>query len=324
MKLSRILFLSVSCLLLAGCNEVDLRGTGPVGRSAPSTMANSEHNRLPDRQQQGTLPFERPIRRQRRKAECGRSVTPGENAVGFSSPSSGLWGDFPAWLDEARKYDGLYAGHGNMTVDIANPVIVGDPAYNEFGENKMLVRMWNFVLTGAGSGLLERRYRIYDKQALWGGVFAHWCLMHAENPDNDLPYQSVTGNAADAALWLDFGEASEPVIGAIMVVEREGRLHVTFCVGAIFSEPDKGDGPMTRLYLAFGGDENNRVGLAAYDARSVQAFRLPTGYVPGKDLFALEKSPWVERFKREWHEGASHIRQIGGTPVRALPGKNTI
>jgi len=289
-KRCHLMILGASCLFLGGCSEMEMRGVGPVGMAAPV-----------DHQGAGSTAMAalRPSRRQRRNAEWGRHVRPGDNLSCLASASGSPCCDFPAWLREAQKFEGLYAGHNPQhTGNAARPRLTNSRRFNEYGENLALLQMWKHALPAMHE---ERKYPVYDARVAWSGVFVHWCLTRTLNPKTDTVFQSVAGDPSVGENWLQYGIGCEPCFGAVMVVEKDSRCHIAFCVGAIHMPLQAGDKPEDygKAYIGFGGTHGNGVGMALFAASDVRAFRLPPGYRPCKEHFKLECSSWVDRYQQK-------------------------
>lgn len=289
MRCGHLIFLGAVCLFLAGCSEIEIHGTGPAGRSLPVDRR-GEHS--------PTLAVQRPSRRPRRNAEWGRLVRPGENASCLASVTGSPCCDFPVWLHEAQKFNGLYAGHNLQDAsNAAMPRLFNNPEFNEYGENLALVHMWNHAILHMRK---QRKYRIYDKRAPWSGIFAHWCLTQVINPRTKTAYEGVAGDPSVVENWLKYGKACEPCFGALMVVNKNGSRYVIFCVGAsvVPVRADDGIEEYKKVYLGFGGDQGNRVCISVIEISDVEAFRLPVGYRPCREHFKLEHSAWGEPYRQ--------------------------
>lgn len=294
MKLGHFIFLGASGLFLASCSEIEMRAVGPVGTVVP---VKHEHD---ENRSQNPLALG-PSRRQRHNAEQGRIVRPGENASCLAAAMGGPCCDFPAWLTEAQKFDGLYAGHGPQDIsNAAKPQLFNNPQFNEYGESIALVQMWEHLALAVQTHK-QRKYRTYDKRAPWSGVFAHWCLTHAINPKTGTAYKSVAGDPAAAESWLEYGTMCDPCFGALMVVKKDTGCQIAFCVGSAFAPVELSNGAQEykKVYFGFGGDQGNHVRMSAFAVSDIQAFRLPPGYRPCKEHFKLEHSFWTEHYKQK-------------------------
>lgn len=99
--------------------------------------------------------------------------------------------------------------------------------------------------------------RATDDETPWCASFACWCLEEAGIP---------SPRSARARDFLAWGRAIEdPVPGCIVVLDRgDGRGHVGFYVG----------GDEHVVYL-LGGNQSDRVCVAAYERRRVHGYRMP-------------------------------------------------
>ncbi len=101
--------------------------------------------------------------------------------------------------------------------------------------------------------------RATDDETPWCSAFVNWCLWKA----------GIRGtNSARARSWLEFGlRMPEPMPGAIAVLKRGSNPalgHVGFYIG---EEP-------RRVFL-LGGNQSNRVTIAAYEAKDILGYRWP-------------------------------------------------
>jgi len=107
-------------------------------------------------------------------------------------------------------------------------------------------------------------------------------------------------NAALAKNWLNYGEPAIPCFGALMVAEEGDHYYPAFCAGALTLP--LGPARTEPVYLGLGvrpgsGGEGCRIGLVAFAASQIAAFRLPPHYHPGKEDFKLDYTPWAEQFR---------------------------
>lgn len=107
------------------------------------------------------------------------------------------------------------------------------------------------------------------KENAWCAAFVTFCLEEAG---------VKTQKAVGARSYEAFGEPAPLFRGAIVVLERDGQKHVTFLVG---SDRDL----WNHVYL--GGNQANRVSLAAFPHHRVVAVRKPKGFVIPVKLGAL-------------------------------------
>jgi len=97
-----------------------------------------------------------------------------------------------------------------------------------------------------------------DDETPWCGVFVAACIDPAGLP---LPRYWMRAKA-----WADWGiRLTAPAPGCIVVFERKGGGHVGFVVG----RTERG------LLLVLGGNQGNRVGIAAFDPARVVAYVWP-------------------------------------------------
>jgi uncharacterized protein (TIGR02594 family) len=76
-----------------------------------------------------------------------------------------------------------------------------------------------------------------------------------------------------AKAWLDWGTAlNVPVLGCVVVFERTGGGHVGLVVGY----------DRTNNLLVLGGNQNNRVSIAAFSRARVAGYRWPAGQALGE------------------------------------------
>lgn len=107
-----------------------------------------------------------------------------------------------------------------------------------------------------------RRLRAWyaDDETPWCGTFVAHCIEAQGLP---LPKYWMRAKA-----WADWGERlTEPEVGCIVVFERQGGGHVGFVVGRT------ADGRL----LVLGGNQGNRVCVAAFDRARVLAYVWPPG-----------------------------------------------
>lgn len=99
-----------------------------------------------------------------------------------------------------------------------------------------------------------------DDETPWCGVYVAQCIKHA---GHDLP--KLWMRAKD---WLNWGVAiPRPVYGCVVVFERKGGGHVGFVVGL----DQRGN------LMVLGGNQGNRVSVAAFDRQRVVGYRWPKG-----------------------------------------------
>lgn len=99
-----------------------------------------------------------------------------------------------------------------------------------------------------------------DDATPWCGVFVAACLSDVGLPKPKHWYR--------ARAYLDYGTAlTMPVMGAIVVFERTGGGHVGFTVG----RNERG------ALMVLGGNQGDRVSIAAFDPSRVLGYRWPIG-----------------------------------------------
>jgi len=109
-----------------------------------------------------------------------------------------------------------------------------------------------------------------DDETPWCGTFVAHCMWHAG--------YAVPKFWMRAKEWASWGRALDiPVVGCIVVLERNGGGHVGFVVG----QDDRGN------LLVLGGNQGNKVSIAAFPRLRAVAYRWPTA-VP---LFHLDPLP---------------------------------
>jgi len=99
-----------------------------------------------------------------------------------------------------------------------------------------------------------------DDETPWCGVFVAECMK-----ESDIPLPAAWFRAKG---WLDWGvPIFAPMVGCVVVFARTGGGHVGLVVGR---------DPASRL-LVLGGNQGNRVGVAAFDMSRVLGYRWPAG-----------------------------------------------
>lgn len=134
----------------------------------------------------------------------------------------------PAWLSEARRWLGMKEIPG--------------PKHNTTIQSwlKQLGAWWT------------------DDETPWCGVFVAHCMRAT---GHKLPKHWYRAKG-----WLDWGTAiKKPVVGCVVVLEREGGGHV-FIATAI---DNKG------RIVGIGGNQGNQVSIAAFDAHRIVGYRWP-------------------------------------------------
>lgn len=97
-----------------------------------------------------------------------------------------------------------------------------------------------------------------DDETPWCGVFVAHCFRAAGVP---LPKHWYRAKG-----WLDWGDKlTEPVLGCVVVLEREGGGHVFIAIGQ----------DAAGRIVGIGGNQGNAVSVAAFDRGRVLAYRWP-------------------------------------------------
>lgn len=333
MRIAAFFFLAAAAFLLGGCSQMPSQAFGAQGLGAPLPLEGEEP--LP----RAVLP-QRPMRRRRRNAALGRSVPPGENAAcNGCGGSAGC--DYPAWLFEAQKQNGLYIGLSAQAAALDNVrqslPLVFSPAGFAAAANSFLAPLTAQRRGQAAQGSLPA---LLQKTPSWGGLFADWCFTHAVNPKTGRFYAGPAKGVAVAENWLHYGIGSEACLGALMLARQGDTYFPAFCVGALSVPVHKtAGGEMRRetVYLGLGAkagaspgfDFGSRIGFVAFAAADIAAFRLPQGYQPCKEHFKLEHTPWAELFRekirlrqqREQNAAAKTAAQPQEISAKAAPAK---
>lgn len=109
------------------------------------------------------------------------------------------------------------------------------------------------------------RQWLIDLGAWWRDDETAWCGVAAGHWIRSCGYR-VPRSPWRARAWLDWGlEIDEPCIGAVAIYSRKGGGHVNFLVGQT---------PDGRL-LGIGGNQGNRVSIAAFDPARLIGLRWP-------------------------------------------------
>lgn len=94
-----------------------------------------------------------------------------------------------------------------------------------------------------------------EDETPWCSAFVNWCMTRAG--------VKGTGSAA-ARSWLSWGHPlEEPRRGCVAVLSRDGGGHVGFYLRTVGSQ----------IHL-FGGNQNNMVGVRAYDRSRLLGYRI--------------------------------------------------
>lgn len=136
----------------------------------------------------------------------------------------------------------------------AGMAYLGTTEYPGAKSNPIILRFWQ----------LARLSGIKDDMVPWCSGFA--CAIFEES--------GIRSPRSDAAKsWLDWGFAlTAPVTGCVVVFKRPGGYHV----GVVLGQDKAG-----RLQV-LGGNQGDKVSVAAFDRDRVVGYRWPTGHpVPG-------------------------------------------
>ena len=120
-----------------------------------------------------------------------------------------------------------------------------------------------------------------DDATPWCGTFVAACLDEVGLPKPQHWYR--------AKAYLDYGvSVAMPTLGAITVFDRKGGGHVGFCVG----RNDHG------ALMILGGNQGDRVSIAAFDTTRVLGYRWP----PGAPYTSQPLARYVGNFKLSTNE----------------------
>jgi len=109
-----------------------------------------------------------------------------------------------------------------------------------------------------------------DDETPWCGTFVAHCMVEANQPIPKAWYR--------AKAWLDWGNpVSVPVVGAVVVFDRQGGGHVGFVVGK-----DKAGNLMV-----LGGNQADAVNIKPFPMSRVTGLRVPKGYLMPADHYKL-------------------------------------
>ena len=97
-----------------------------------------------------------------------------------------------------------------------------------------------------------------DDETPWCGLFAAHCMAQAG--------QTYPSAFPRAKAWLDWGKASQPRLGAVVVFGRNGGGHVGFLVGESAAN-----------YYVLGGNQSNAVTITPIDKLRAIGVRWPGG-----------------------------------------------
>lgn len=144
----------------------------------------------------------------------------------------------PEWLRHAAQYIGVR--------EVKGP-----------GVNQAIKNLW---LSLKGGALYWRAYGEDDSKLPWCGAYAARLLAHA-----GVAYPT---QYARALAWAEWGEACEPLLGAVVVFKRDGGGHVGFVVGTSVDAAQ---------VLVHGGNQNDGVSEAWFSTKHMVACRKPKG-----------------------------------------------
>lgn len=170
--------------------------------------------------------------------QYGRVPTKLYNAL-MPALEAGLSVEMPAapatsgmgWLDEARR-------------------LIGEKEIRGPRHNNWIAQGWARL----GAGWFN------DDETPWCGFFVAHCV------DKDGLSYPGRGLFARAKAWLDWGEACQPCVGAVVVFGRNGGGHVGFLVGESASN-----------YYVLGGNQRNEVNIMPIAKSRKLGFRWPKG-----------------------------------------------
>ena len=126
--------------------------------------------------------------------------------------------------------------------------------------------------------------RVLEYHSVSGGFSTDevpWCASFVNFIMLKAGYKGPKWPAA-AKSWLKFGKSSgQPVYGAIAVKSRKGGGHVCFVVGQSKSG---------KYLYCLGGNQNDEVNIRRYPKNVFIDFRIPTNYVPKKEIPIYNKA----------------------------------
>ena len=100
-----------------------------------------------------------------------------------------------------------------------------------------------------------------EDETPWCGTFVAHCMTVAKHPIPKAWYR--------AKAWLEWGDpVSVPVIGAVVIFDRQGGGHVGFVVG----KDSRGN------LMVLGGNQGDMVKVSPFAISRVAGLRLPRGY----------------------------------------------
>lgn len=296
MRYGFLCFWAVILLLLGGCTPMPEALAGPQGGGAPLPLQDNEPA------PRAVLP-QRPMRRQRRNAALGRSVTPQENAA--CGACGGGACDYPLWLQIAQKQSGLYmsydrsAAAGEQEAYAPRLPLLFSPVAAGYDEALSPAARPRLPESRGAAAPYEP-----ESERVWSSLFVNWCLAQARNPETGRPYAPVLPGPAAETDWLHYGVPAEPCLGALMAAAQQEDYSFAFCLGAL-SLPLDETMPAARagtIYLGLGVKQGGslpgrRIGLVAFAAADIIACRLPQHYHPCKEHFKLEHTVWAEQVR---------------------------
>lgn len=117
-----------------------------------------------------------------------------------------------------------------------------------------------------------RTWLLSDNKTLGDPKALPWCGDYVETAiKKSLPEETLTGNLAKnpywARNWLEFGEKTKPVYGAVIVFGRNGGGHVGFVVGEDEDE-----------YYVLGGNQSNSVNISRIAKNRMLGTRWPNSF----------------------------------------------
>lgn len=100
-----------------------------------------------------------------------------------------------------------------------------------------------------------------DDETPWCGTFVAACMQAAGQP--------LPANWMRAKAWLDWGvPIAQPVVGAVVIFDREGGGHVGIVVG----RDQKGN------LMVLGGNQGDMVKISPFSLARNPRYRIPRGY----------------------------------------------
>jgi len=280
-KFAAFLLLAGFCFLLGGCSQMPAQMTGPQGAAEPLPMSDGGSE-----PQQSAGLLSRPMTRRRRNAALGRSVAPSDD-IACGGKGCGCGCDYPLWLLKAEEREGQYIGC-NMTARGRNglPLSFAHYAAQTEGQDKALAPLFG------------------GSRPAWGSLFTDWCFANAIDPKTGRGQERLGKGVGITENWLNYGVSSQPCFGALMVARQNGGYMLAFCVGAL-SASGRNSETERLIYLglgvktvsAGGAEPISQIGLSAFAAEDIAAFRLPDNYRPCKEHYKLEQTIWAQQFQ---------------------------